>query len=81
MYTSKMESRLFEIWSEGYDFGGSEKVKARYWGCETAKSFSDACRVHAKMYSSFEKYFNDTYLEWWGCRLYDNEGDARRRFG
>jgi hypothetical protein len=42
-----------------------------------AESFEEACE---KMMKNSE-YFDRKSLTFWGCRLYDNERDARKGFG
>jgi hypothetical protein len=74
--------RVFEIWSEGsrYTGGGSG---ANYEGTAKGGTFIEACdnwakqnKIPPRLYRSGE---GAAYL--WGCRLYDNEKDARATFG
>jgi hypothetical protein len=74
------DKRLYSIWSEGYaatgDFSG-----ATYHGDSYGKGFRDAVYRYAQTNISFSKDLNLKELTLWGCKLYDNESDARRTFG
>jgi hypothetical protein len=69
----------YEVWSEGYLCTGMDGVpsRARIHGCVKAKSFREACD---KVFHD-EQYYDSKRLTWWGCRLFDNAKDARKRFG
>ena len=83
-------AREFEVWTEGYAATG-ESQNAAFRGMWKGETFKDACKAwfdslpetsrvfvyngHASSYYDAE---NNTY---WGCRLSDNEADARERFG
>ena len=66
----------FEIWSEGYSITG-DRGTASLHGTSKAKNFKDAC---TKFFNINHLYDPDD-LTYWGCRLYDNETDARETFG
>lgn len=66
----------YKIWCEGYSATG-ESQPAHFVAEVEAESFKDACIKH---YGG-EKTFDSTRLTLWGCRLYDNEYEARRSFG
>lgn len=74
--------KQYEIWSEG--FGDSrERHEAFFLGCGEGATFHEACinfmntdKEHKEL-----RYFNVKDLTFWGCRLFDNEADARRSFG
>ncbi len=74
----------YEIWMEGYAATG-ESGTAQYVGSVKAKSFGGACIKFSKTKEGIKKqwdeYFDSKKLSYWGCRLYDNETDARRAFG
>jgi hypothetical protein len=73
-------TKVYEIWREGFHVmeGHSHAVL-----CGTAKgsSFKDACYAFSKKNSEFKTYFDAQKMTWWGCRLFDNETDARKSFG
>lgn len=67
----------YEIWSEGYaDNGGHEG--AHFHGKCEAGNFDEACikLMEAKLDKN-----SDGTNSIWGCRLFDNEADARKSFG
>ena len=70
------ETKEFAVWSEGYattGLGGG----ANFHGKILAKSFKDAC---VKVFRG-DKLFDPESLTYWGCKLFDNEADARKSFG
>jgi len=67
----------YEIWSEGFISTG-QVSNATWCGTVTAESFQAACDEKFKDHKNFYKKEKLTY---WGCRLFDNEADARRSFG
>ena len=69
----------FEIWSEGY-WATGDKDSAGYHGEWEGETFADACEAWASNIQHPE-YFNKSRLTYWGCRLFDNEIDARKTFG
>jgi hypothetical protein len=56
------------------------RSNAQYLGRYKAESFSDACRKAAER-KGLEDLFNEDQLSIWGCRLFQNEKDARESFG
>lgn len=73
-----MPLKTYEIWAEGYQTNG-EHGTASLLNRVVAANFLDACR---------KKYHWDSYYSerdgipyYWGCRLFDNEADARKAFG
>lgn len=68
--------RTFEIWAEGYRATG-DSCPARYIGLVQGATLQEACRRHFKGHPNYDKERNTL----WGCRLFDNETDARRSFG
>jgi len=69
----------FTVWEEGYLCSGMEgrPASARIIGQVKAASFRDACIALCKD----NKDFDEERLDVWGCRLFDNEDDARKQFG
>ncbi|MCD6300828.1 MAG: hypothetical protein J7L82_02015 [Staphylothermus sp.] len=61
---------------EGYSITGNYAT-ASYVGNTNAESFEKACFNLLKD----DDYFDMGNLSIWGCRLFDNEADARESFG
>ena len=78
-------NRKFQIWSEGYSVTGQYQ-KAIYHGEFEAETFEQACD---KWIETLDEYSKQCYTPskdgsrpmLWGCRLFDNETDARKSFG
>ena len=73
---------MHEIWAEGYRASG-DSAGARLLGRVEAETFAEACD---KLCSPAEwQKQNGNYDRQrgtvWGCRLFNNEADARRAFG
>lgn len=68
--------KTFNVWVEGYSAtgGGSQ---AWLKGLAQADNFEEACCI----IFNDDPYFNKDKLSVWGCRLFDNESDARKSFG
>lgn len=83
----------FEIWAEGFAASG-QFGQAQLLGKETARTFDEAMQQYMKKNPNrirvSERYGEKgadgkmpvikTYTDW-GCRLFDNEADARKSFG
>ena len=72
----------FNVWVEGYQVTGNED-EARLVGTIEADTFAEACaRLMSKPpWNDDPSLFNREALTYWGCRLFDNETDARKAFG
>lgn len=68
----------YQIWSEGYEATGNSSG-ADLLGEAEANDFASACSVLFEG-SEHAKYFDKQRLTYWGCRLFDNEQDARKAF-
>ena len=75
-----MAKKQFDIWSEGYACTG-EAGPAFCLGTYYGNSFKEACDSLAKTDPGFAKYYDPKRLTYWGCKLFDNETDARKTFG
>jgi hypothetical protein len=75
-----MDKTAFEIWSEGFAATG-DSGEATLHGTATGQSFAEACLRLAKEQPAFAQHFDPDRMTYWGCRLFDNEADARKRFG
>jgi len=71
--------KIFEIWQEGFLIQGmgGQSTRASYIGRFKADTFQEAC---VKAFGENE-YFSPEHLTFWGCKLYDNEEEARKAFG
>lgn len=71
-----------EIWVEGYCASG-DRANARLLGRVEAATFAEACdKLCApadwqKQNGNYDRQRGTV----WGCRLFNNEADARRAFG
>ena len=70
--------KLWSIWQEGY-VTMEHSEGAKFINTVEAETFKEAC---------IKQFDNDPYFRtdnltptWWGCRLFDNEIDARKVFG
>jgi hypothetical protein len=68
--------RIFEVWSEGYTMQGNTSC-AMLMGVVVADNFKTACNKVLGEHKAFDK----SRLTYWGCKLFDNEHDARQSFG
>lgn len=71
---------MHEIWAEGYVVTGNIG-HAQLVGTARGRTFQEACENYAAGHPEFAKYFDAERLTHWGCRLFNNEADARRTFG
>ena len=73
--------KQYNIWSEGYVCTGN-RSGAIYHGTATGKTFKAACIDYFSDKENDERGdFDKKDMTFWGCRLYDNEVDARGSFG
>ena len=75
-----MSMKLFEIWCEGHQATG-DSSDAGHLGWMVGEDFKDACKNFASIDPAFKRYFDPEHMTYWGCKLFDNEGDARKSFG
>jgi hypothetical protein len=68
-----------KVWMEGYRASG-DISDARLLGEFEAETFAEACEMAAAA-SGMKRDFDRKWPAIWGCRLFDNEDDARRAFG
>lgn len=72
------KKRKYEVWAEGYRATG-EQQSAKLLGTVEAISFQEACKELSK--TVMVGFWNKDFTTVWGCKVYDNEQDARRNFG
>jgi hypothetical protein len=70
--------KLWELWSEGYSATG-QSSRATFHGEVYATSFLEACRKRFKRDDYYDE--RNGCPTYWGCRLFDNQAEARRAFG
>lgn len=70
----------FNIWMEGYQALGNNAT-ASYLGTYSGKDFRDACIKWASSNSERGQLYDRIRNTYWGCRLFDNEIDAKAKFG
>lgn len=68
----------YEIWREGYRVAPGPSDDAAKMGEADAPTFRDACIA---LLAHDTVYFNAEHLTYFGCKLFDNEADARKRYG
>lgn len=68
--------KVINVWREGYSINGNTE-KAHCIGSVEASSLYEAVLLIQDV--QFE--LNKGVLSVWGCRLFDNEIDARKLFG
>lgn len=72
------EKKLFEIWCEGdlrHDF------TAAHLGYGKGVNLFEACEQLTTKSPYFSENFNPYTMSYHGCSLFDNEIDARRKYG
>ena len=68
----------YDIWCEGYVTTG-QSSQAIHFGTIHGSTFKEAC---SRMFILDQSgYYNEDSLTYWGCKLFDNESDARNSFG
>lgn len=72
----------FDLWLEGWHATGGGN-DATYLGRWKGRTFEDACDAwaHHKPARRLPDYHRNPYPKYWGCKIYDNEKDARASFG
>lgn len=74
------EIKSYEIWVEGFNVTGNESL-ASLAGTSQGASFKEACAYFAECDVSWAKHYDAANNTWWGCRLFENESEARVAFG
>ena len=72
-----MKQQKFDIWMEGFKITGQEAQAQLVARNAPGENFLDAARRH---YGS-DPHFDPEKGTYWGCKLFDNESEARRCFG
>ena len=78
-----MGRKAFEVWTEGFQDMGQGITHAKRHGTFSGETFKDA--VIAFRNSLDDKHsiscIDIDNMVFWGCSFFDNELDARERFG
>jgi len=69
----------FDVWSEGFRATG-DSAPAHFHGVVEAPTFDDACDIVGAQ-PNWKRYYNSTQKTIYACKMFDNEADARRRYG
>jgi len=76
--------KMWQLWEEGYRVTG-ESSGARSLGEWPGETFVDACNAWDKATNKasgpYYSIGDDGIPRYWGCRIFDNEDDARASFG
>ena len=70
----------YEVWMEGFHVMKCYAL-AECLGVYDAESFLDACQQAVKANPGYEILYDKKRNTVYGCRLFDNEADARKSFG
>lgn len=70
----------YNVWMEGFALSGEgERSQASLVGSVEANNFQEACdKICLARYAGL---YDAEHKTVWGCRLFDNEIDARKTFG
>lgn len=76
---------IWDVWAEGYAATG-EHGTATFLGQKQAATFEEACRLlhqelGEKKVGSYTPPTEGRPPMFWGCRLFDNEAQARESYG
>ena len=69
----------FEIWVEGHEMSG-QAYKATKLGTVTGDDFKMAVAEFMDG-NDYTNVFDSGHMTFWGCRIFDNEEDARKLVG
>lgn len=69
----------FNIWAEGFAATG-QSGGAVFMGSNEGEDFKDACDKFF-IEEDHKIYYDSNNLTYWGCKLFDNELDAKVSFG
>ena len=73
--------KKYEVWMEGYSVQGND-AGAELISVVTADTFKEACTLAwTDNDGNVKSSFDPERLTFWGCRLFDNENEARKNFG
>jgi len=70
----------FDLWIEGYSVSGC-RSKASLLGSYDANDIHDAVAQWREEICYVSNMWNGSFYEFWGCRIFDNEVEARKSFG
>ena len=70
---------MIDLWIEGFSVSGNRSV-AQHIGSFDTTDFATAVEMWSKRIDS-KLVWDGSYYTVWGCRIFDNELDARKSFG
>lgn len=70
-----------DIWSDGYRSTGQCGAAIYHGTVHGVSSLREACDEMATNNSTFAKYYDPNCMTYLGCKLFDNEIEARKHFG
>ena len=71
---------IYNIWSEGF-IVMEARDGASCMGKSKGRNFREACKNFMKHHDPKNEYYDSKNNTYWGCKLFDNETDARASFG
>jgi hypothetical protein len=74
------ETGMIDVWMEGFA-ANSETGTAHKLGTFKAATLAEAVAAWAATGPALAAHLNKEHTAVWGCRLFDNEADARKNFG
>lgn len=80
MEERNLSEQEFEIWVEGYVITG-QKGTATCIGKEKGYNFKNVVEKFMKNNKDIAKLFDPVKFTHWGCKIFDNEIEARKSFG
>lgn len=73
--------KVFQVWMEGYA-ATVDSERATYFGEYEATHFEEACGIAVnRRGKEFASYYDPINNRHWGRGFFDNEKDARKRYG
>lgn len=69
-----------DVWIEGFRATG-EIGSARKLCTVNSDTLREACDKYALEHPDWAEHYDPERLTYWGCRIFDNEADARSQFG
>ena len=69
-----------DIWVEGWRSSDGH-APAQHVATMAGASLQEACDAYAEVDSEWKRHYDRDRMTYWGCRLFDNETDARKDFG
>ena len=78
--SSMNDIKSFPVWMEGFSVSGQSEP-AKYLGQFDADTFEQACKISIKGNLNWEDLYDDQTNTFWGMKFFDNEEEARKKYG